>query len=96
VKHKEAAVMAALRIVQRMRVAERETIRDIATYLEIPHPEHYEVATFYSMYELEETGRHRMKLHHIYSCMLRVTDGWSAILKSVWDKVGETRQTSHT
>ena len=91
-EHKEAAVMATLRIVQEEQGwLSGETIRDIATYLEIPPIRAYEVATFYSMYELEETGRHRIEVCTNISCMLRGSDGVvSHIEERLGIKVGET------
>lgn len=92
--HKEAAVMAALRIVQEEQGwLTREAIKEIAAYLEIPPIRAYEVATFYSMYELEETGRHRIEVCTNISCMLR---GSGSVVSHIEDrlgiKVGETTE----
>ncbi|HEX6828289.1 MAG TPA: NADH-quinone oxidoreductase subunit NuoE [Burkholderiales bacterium] len=60
-EQRQSAVMAALRIAQEEKGwLARETIDFVAQYLGIPSMAAYEVATFYSMYNLEPTGRHKI------------------------------------
>ncbi len=42
----------------------------LADYLEIPAISVYEVATFYTMFELEQVGKHKISLCTNISCML--------------------------
>ncbi len=69
---KQSAVMAALRIVQDQNDGWLSTqlMDAIAAYLEMPPIAVYEVATFYSMYELEPVGRHKISICTNISCML--------------------------
>ena len=51
----------------------------------------YEVATFYSMYDLEPVGRHKICVCTNISCMLNDSDGIIAHLqKKLGIKTGET------
>jgi NADH-quinone oxidoreductase subunit E len=43
----------------------------VADYLEIPHIAAYEVATFYTMYNLKPVGEHVINICTNISCMLR-------------------------
>ena len=43
----------------------------VADYLEMPQIAVYEVATFYSMYDLKPVGRHKISVCTNISCMLR-------------------------
>ncbi|MFU8798086.1 MAG: NADH-quinone oxidoreductase subunit NuoE [Gammaproteobacteria bacterium] len=45
-------------------------IEAVADYLSMPHIEAYEVATFYSMYELKPVGKHKICVCTNISCML--------------------------
>jgi len=75
-ERKQAAVMAALTIAQREKGwLSEETLDYVAHRLEIPPIRVSEVATFYSMYELEPVGRHKIFLCTNISCMLRGSDG---------------------
>lgn len=59
--HRQSAVMAALRIAQEEKGwLAKETIDFVAQYLGIPAMAAYEVATFYSMYNLQPVGRHKI------------------------------------
>jgi NADH-quinone oxidoreductase subunit E len=61
-EHRQSAVMAALRIVQDQNGGwlTNELMDAVAEYLRMPTIAVYEVATFYSMYELEPVGRHKI------------------------------------
>jgi len=76
VDQKQSAVMAALRIVQDQNGGWLNTslMDAVAEYLEMPPIAVYEVATFYSMYELSPVGRHKICICTNISCMLCGSD----------------------
>lgn len=82
-EQKRSAVMAALRIVQDQNGGHltTELMDAVAAYLEMPPVAVYEVATFYSMYELEPVGKHKICVCTNISCMLRGSDEVVAHLK---------------
>ncbi len=68
---KQSAVMAALRFVQEEKNwISRESMDAIAEVLGMQPIQVYEVATFYSMYRLKDSGRHQIKVCTNVSCML--------------------------
>ena len=69
---RRSAVMAALRIVQDQNQGylTNELMDAVAEYLKMPPIAVYEVATFYSMYELEPVGKHKFCVCTNISCML--------------------------
>lgn len=69
---KQSAVMAALRIAQDEHGGwlSNNVMDAVADYLEMPRIAVYEVATFYSMYDLEPAGRHKICVCNSISCML--------------------------
>ena len=72
---RQAAVMAALRIVQTERGwLSKECITDVAAYLHMPEIAAMEVATFYNMYDLENVGKYKITVCTNISCMLRDSD----------------------
>lgn len=72
---KRSAVMAALRIAQdHLNHLSTETMDAVAAYLGIPNIAVYEVATFYSMYQLKPVGKHLINVCTNVSCMLRGSD----------------------
>ena len=72
---RQAAVMAALRIVQTERGwLSQECISDVAAYLRMPEIAAMEVATFYNMYDLEYVGKYKITICTNISCMLRDSD----------------------
>ena len=90
---KESAVMAALRIAQDQNGGwlTTELMDAIATYLDMPPIAVYEVATFYSMYELDPVGKHKINICTNISCMLRGSDEVVAHLENrLGIKLGET------
>ena len=92
-EQKRAAVMAALRIVQEQNGGWLDTalMDAVAEYLEMPPIAVYEVATFYSMYELEPVGRHKICVCTNISCMLNGSDTVIGYLqKRLGIKLGET------
>lgn len=73
--HRQAAVMAALRIAQTEKGwLSKETITFVADYLGIPDIAVLEVASFYSMCELEPVGKYKITICTNISCMLRDSD----------------------
>ncbi len=73
---KQSACMAALRIVQDANGGwlSNELMDDVASYLDMPPIAVYEVATFYSMYELKPVGKHKVCVCTNVSCMLNGCD----------------------
>ena len=70
-EHKQSAVMAALRLVQEEQGHLTNELMDaVADYLEMEPITVYEVATFYSMYDLKPVGRHKISVCTNISCML--------------------------
>ncbi len=69
---KQSAVMPALTLVQEHNGGwlSRELMDDVAAYLDMPEVSVYEVASFYGMYDLEPTGRHKVCICNSISCML--------------------------
>ncbi|MFO1257868.1 MAG: NADH-quinone oxidoreductase subunit NuoE [Gammaproteobacteria bacterium] len=69
---KQSAVIAALHIVQDENGGwlSNELIEGVAQYLQMPKIAVYEVATFYTMFELKPTGKHKIYLCTNVSCML--------------------------
>lgn len=84
---KQAAVMAALNIVQAQNGGWLSTdhMDAVAEYLEMPPIAVYEVATFYTMYDLKPVGRHKIYVCTNISCMLCGSD---IIVKHLEQKLG--------
>ena len=75
VHQRQAAVMAALRIVQTERGwLSKESISEVAAYLCMPDIAALEVATFYNMYDLKNVGKYKITICTNISCMLRDSD----------------------
>ncbi len=70
-EQKRSALIAALRIVQNTNGWLSPELMDaVADYLELPRIAVYEVATFYSMFDLKPIGRHKICICTNISCML--------------------------
>lgn len=84
---KQSAVLAALREVQHENggYLTTELMDAVADYLDLPPIAVYEVASFYSMFELKPVGRHNISVCTNISCMLR---GGDAILAHLEKKLG--------
>ncbi|MCB1778507.1 MAG: NAD(P)H-dependent oxidoreductase subunit E, partial [Candidatus Competibacteraceae bacterium] len=80
-------VLAALREVQHENggYLTTELMDAVADYLDMPPIAVYEVASFYSMFELKPVGRHNISVCTNISCMLR---GGDAILAHLERKLG--------
>lgn len=72
VERKQSAVIAALTAVQYENGGSltTELMDAVAEYLEIPAIAAYEVASFYSMFDLDPVGRHKISVCTNISCML--------------------------
>lgn len=70
---KRSAVIQALTIAQRENDGwlSDDLITEVADYLGIHRSYGYEVASFYSMFDLEPAGRHKVAICNNISCMLR-------------------------
>lgn len=90
---KQSAVLAALREVQHENggYLTTELMDAVADYLDMPPIAVYEVASFYSMFELEPVGRHSIAVCTNISCMLRGGDTVLAYIeKKLGIKLGES------
>ena len=83
VEQKQSAVMAALTIAQDANSGwlTTELMDAVADYLDMAPIAVYEIATFYSMYELKPVGEHKVCVCTNISCMLRGSDDIVAHLK---------------
>lgn len=86
---RRSAVIAALRIVQEQNGGwlTTELMDAVAEYLGLRPIEVYEVATFYSMFELSPVGRHKISICTNISCMLC---GSSQVVKHLEKRLGIT------
>ncbi|EHQ52432.1 MULTISPECIES: NADH-quinone oxidoreductase subunit NuoE [Ectothiorhodospira] len=83
---RRSAVLGALRAVQHEQGhLSTEMMDAVAEYIGMPEIAVYEVASFYSMFELEPVGRHSISVCTNVSCMLRGAD---KILDHVENKLG--------
>lgn len=92
---RQSACMAALRIVQDSNGGWlTEALMDqVAAYLDMPPISVYEVASFYSMYELKPVGRHKICVCTNVSCMISGSDRIVDHLeKRLAVRLGETTQ----
>lgn len=92
-EQKRSAVMSALRVVQDQNngFLTNDLMDAVAEYLDMPSIAVYEVATFYSMYELEPVGRHKICICTNISCMLCGSDNIVGHLtKQLGIKLGQT------
>ena len=71
-QEKQSAVMAALTIAQDDKGwLSNETMDFVAQYLEMPPVAVYEVASFYTMYDLKPIGRHKLTICTNLPCALQ-------------------------
>jgi NADH-quinone oxidoreductase subunit E len=90
---KQSALLAALRVVQHGNggFLTVELMNAVADYLGLPPIAVYEVASFYSMLELQPVGRHSVSVCTNISCMLRGSDDIVAhIEKKLGIRTGES------
>ncbi|AKH20341.1 NADH dehydrogenase [Sedimenticola thiotaurini] len=91
----QSAVMAALRIVQDDNggYLTEELMDKVAAYLDMPPIAVYEVATFYSMYEREKVGKHKVCVCTNVSCMINGSDKLvDHMEKKLGIKLGQTTE----
>ncbi len=83
---RQSALLAALRIAQdENRWLSNDLIEHIASVIGVPSVRAYEVATFYSMYQLKPVGRNVIRLCTNIACMLR---GCDEIQQHIEQKLG--------
>ena len=83
---KQSAVMAALAIAQdESGWLTPEVMQDVATYLGMPAIAVQEVATFYAMYNLKPTGKHKITICTNLPCAL---SGGEAAANYLKEKLG--------
>ena len=83
---KQSAVMAALAIAQDEKGwLSVETMDFVAQYLEMPAIAVYEVASFYTMYDLKPIGRHKLTICTNLPCALQ---GATVAANHLRDKLG--------
>lgn len=84
---KQSAILGALRAAQHdnQGYLTTELMDGVADYLDMPRIAVYEVASFYSMFELEKVGRHSISVCTNLSCMLC---GGYEILHYIENKLG--------
>ncbi|OOG23329.1 NAD(P)H-dependent oxidoreductase subunit E [Thioalkalivibrio denitrificans] len=83
---RQSAVLGALRAVQHEHGHLTTEMMDaVAAYIGMPEIAVYEVASFYSMYELKPVGRHTIAVCTNISCMLRGSD---RIVEHIEKKLG--------
>jgi NADH-quinone oxidoreductase subunit E len=81
-EEKQSAVMAALTIAQDEKGwLSTETMDFVAQVLDMPPVAVYEVATFYTMYDLKPVGRHKLTICTNLPCALQGATTASAYLK---------------
>ncbi|KAA3626434.1 MAG: NADH-quinone oxidoreductase subunit NuoE [Proteobacteria bacterium] len=82
-EQRQSAVMAALRVAQEQNGGwlTSDLMDAVAEYLQMPAIAVYEVATFYSMYELRPVGKTKLCLCTNISCQLRGSEEIVAHLK---------------
>ncbi len=82
-KGRRSAVMAGLMIAQVENNGHltEELMDAVADYIRIPHMAAYEVATFYSMYSLNEVGKYIINVCTNISCALRGSEEVMSHLK---------------
>lgn len=89
---KQSAVIPSLRIVQEVNGGHltKDLMDQIASYLDMTPISVYEVATFYSNFEHQPVGRHKICFCTNISCMLRGSDELLEYLKNKLDvEVGQ-------
>ncbi len=71
-EQKQSAVMAALTIAQNEKSwLSTDTMQEIAGYLSMPPIAVYEVASFYTMYNLKPVGKHKLSICTNLPCQLQ-------------------------
>lgn len=89
---RQSAVLGALRAVQHVQgYLSKEMMDAVADYIGIPEISVYEVASFYSIFNLEPVGKHEISVCNNISCMLRGAEEIVAHLENRFGiKLGES------
>lgn len=92
---KQAGIIFALMTVQTENKGwlSKDLIKSVADFLEIPHIAAFEVATFYTMFELEPIGKHKISVCTNISCLLSGSESIVQHLKNRL-KIGFNQTTS--
>ena len=87
VERKKSAVMPLLDLAQRQNnnYISRDVISYIAKMIDLPEIRVYEVATFYTMYNLKPVGKNLLQFCRTTPCMLRGAD---ELIKACEEKLG--------
>jgi len=92
---KASAVIPMLWIAQKQENWVSElAMREIATRCEMPYIRVYEVATFYTMFNLEPTGKHLIQVCGTTPCWLRGADDLKAVCEKKIGKKGREHVSS--
>ena len=92
-EQKRSAVMSSLMVAQESNAGylSEQLMDAVSDYLDIPHMASYEVASFYTMYNLKPVGEHVINVCTNISCMLRGSSEIANKLKQKLNiKFGET------
>jgi len=92
-ERKRPPIMPALKVVQEHNgnYLSTEMMQAVAEYLDVPHIAVYEVATFYTMFNLDKMGKHVLSVCTNISCSLRGSNKVIEHLESRLNiKLGET------
>ncbi len=86
-ERKKSAVMPLLDLAQRQNEnwISKDVIKHISDLLKMPEIKVYEVASFYTMYNLKPVGKYLLQFCKTTPCMLR---GIDSIIKSCKEKLG--------
>ncbi len=83
-EHKQSAVLSALHLAQDQNGGwiSQDLLDAVADYLDMPRIAVYEVATFYTMFDLKPVGKHKIGLCTNISCQLQGSDKIADHLKT--------------
>lgn len=93
-EHKRSAVMPLLYLAQREEgYVNKESMKDIASILDITETEVASIIGFYSLYHDKKAGKYRMQVCNDLPCALRGSDEFlNKLCEDLGVKVGETTE----
>ncbi|HND47393.1 MAG TPA: NAD(P)H-dependent oxidoreductase subunit E, partial [Anaerolineales bacterium] len=93
-EHKRSAVMPLLYLAQREEgYVNKESMKDIASILDITETEVASIIGFYSLYHDKKAGKYRMQVCNDLPCALRGSDEFlNKLCENLGVKVGETTE----
>lgn len=93
-EHKRSAVMPLLYLAQREEgYVNKESMKDIASILDITETEVASIIGFYSLYNDKKAGKYRMQVCNDLPCALRGSDEFlNKLCENLGVKVGETTE----